>query len=203
MNRLLFVFFASMLALVGCSSLHTSLPLIEAPPPAGLSSSVFVGYAQAFHFAGEKWNRVPEYDYEFIVLERRYADRWEASKEIRYRHPRYDGRPGPRHQTLYFFVRTSRAPDGGLDLAVEGTLGAGKGRELADGGLVIELASAVRGWFIPFDSIRIRQTPRTPNGNVEEVVELFSKRDGREIPFMRMQEEGMIYRAQPLAAGRR
>ncbi len=77
-------------------------------------------------------------------------------------------------------------------MKVEGTLGAGTGREKADGGLVIELASAVRGWFVPFDTIRIRQSPRTAEGKMEEVVELFSKRDGLEIPFMKMQEEGRI-----------
>lgn len=196
MKKLLFVFWISLLGLAACSSLRTRLPMIETPPPPALSSSIFVGYAQAFHFAGDKWNRVPQYDYEFVVWERRYADHWEVIKEIHYRHPRYDGRPGPRDQTHYFFVRTSRAAAGGLDLQVEGSLGVGTGHERADGGLVIELASAARGWFIPFDAIRIRQTPRTTNGKVEEVVELFSKRDGLEIPFMKMQEEGRIYGAQ-------
>jgi hypothetical protein len=115
-------------------------------------------------------------------------------KEIHHRHPRYDGRAGPRDQTVYFLVRTFPAARGGLDLAVEGTLGAGKGHEGAEGGLVIEIASAEQGWFVPFNTIRIRQTRGTAKGRLEEVVELFSIKEGRELPFMKMQEEGIVYR---------
>ena len=194
MKRLLSVLFALSFPLVACSSLRTPLPLTDMPPPPALSSSLFVGSAQAFRFAEASWVRVPTYDYEFLVLERRYADRWEVIKEIHHRHPRYDGRAGARDQTLYFLVRTSPAADGGLDLAVEGTLGAGKGHEGTEGELEIEMASAERGWFVPFDTIRIRQTRGSARGRLEEVVELFSRKDGREIPFMKMQEQGMVYR---------
>jgi len=194
MKRLLSVLLALSFSLVACSSLRTPPPSIDLPPPPALSSSVFVGYARAFRFADADWVRVPAHDYEFLVLERRYADRWEVIKEIHHRHPRYDGRAGPRDQTVYFLVRTSPAADGGLELAVEGTLGAGKGHEGAEGGLVIEMASAEKGWFVPFDTIRIRQTRGAAKGRLEEVVELFSRKDGREIPFMRMQERGMVYR---------
>jgi hypothetical protein len=181
-------------SLVACSSLHTPLPLTEVPPPAAISSSVFVGYGHAFRFAEGSWVAVPEYDYEFSVLERRFSERWEAVKEIHRLHPRYDGRAGPRDQTLYFIVRTSPAAGGGLDLAVEGTLGAGKGHENPGGGIILELIPAEKGWFVPFDTIRIRQAPGTADGRIEEVVELFSKRNGRELPFMKMQEEGIVYR---------
>jgi hypothetical protein len=91
-------------------------------------------------------------------------------------------------------VRTSPAADGGLDLTVEGTLGAGKGHEKPGGGIALEVTPAEKGWFVPFDTIRIRQSRATKNGRLEEVVELFSRRNGREVPFMKMQEEGIIYR---------
>ncbi len=180
--------------LAGCTSLHTPLPLSETPPPAPLSSTVFVGHGHAFRFAAGNWLPVPEYDYEFSVVERRFSDHWEAVKEIHRLHPRYDGRAGRRDQTLYFMVRVSPAADGGLDLTVEGTLGAGKGHEKAGGGIVLEVTPAEKGWFVPFDTIRIRQSRATKNGQLEEVVELFSRRNGREVPFMKMQEEGIIYR---------
>jgi hypothetical protein len=194
LKRLLWVLFVPALALLSCSSLRGALPLMDGPPPPSLTSSVFVGYAKAFHFSERNWVRVPEYDYEFLVLERRYAGYWNVIKEIHHRHPRYDGRAGPRDQTLYFLVRTSPASDGGLDLAVEGTLGAGKGHEEAGGGLVIEMASAKTGWFIPFNTVRIRQTRGATEGRLAEVVELLLKRDKRENPFMKMQEEGIVYR---------
>jgi hypothetical protein len=129
-----------------------------------------------------------------LVLERRFADHWEAIKEIHRRHPRYDGRAGPRDQTLYFFVRMSPAPDGGYDLVAEGSLGRGSGHETAGGGgLVLELASARKGWFVPFDTIRIRQERPAVEGRVQESVELLSKGKGREVPFMKMEEEGLVY----------
>jgi len=197
MKELRYLLFITIFPLAACASLSTPLPLTEVPPPAALSSRVFVGYAWASHFANGNWTQVSEYNYEFLVLERRFNDRWEVIKEIHRRHPRYDGRAGPRDQTLYFVVRTSPAVDGGFDLAVEGTLGAGKGHEAPGGGLVLELVPAERGWFVPFDTIRIRQSRETTYGRLEEVVELFSRRGGKEIPFMRMREEGIVY--QPIS----
>jgi hypothetical protein len=180
--------------LAACSSLHTPLPLTDGPPPTPLSSSVYVGYGRAFRFAGGTWTGVPEYDYEFSVVERRFARHWEAVKEIHRLNPAYDGGAGPRDQTVYFMVRTSPAADGGLDLTVTGTLGSGKGHEKPGGGIVLEVVPVEKGWFVPFDTIRIRQSRRTENGRLEEVVELFSRRNGREVPFMKMQEEGVVYR---------
>jgi hypothetical protein len=195
MKRLGLVSSVIAFSVAACTPLHTPLPLTDGPPPPALSSVVFVGYARAFRFAEGSWVAVPGYDYEFLLLERRYADRWEVIKDIHRLNPHYDGRAGPRDETVYFSVRTSPAADGGLDLAVKGTLGAGKGHEeTGGGGLVIELASAQRGWFVPFDTIRIRQTRDAKSGRFKEVVDLFSRRDGREIPFMRMQEQGTIYR---------
>lgn len=182
------------LSLTGCTSLQTSLPLTDQPPQPSLSSRVFAGHARAARFVAGSWLPVPEHDYDFLILERRFADRWEAVKEIHRRHPRYDGSAGPRDQTLFFTVRTSSSADGGLDLAVEGNLGAGKGHEGPGGGVVIELAAAARGWFVPFDTVRINQSPEGTSGRLTETVELFSSRDGKEIPFMRMAEEGIVYR---------
>lgn len=192
--KLIFPLLAVVLSLAACTSLQSSLPITDRPPQQPLTSSVFAGHARAARFVAGSWLPAPEHDYDFLVLERRYADRWEAVKEIHRRHPRYDGRAGPRDQTLYFTVRTSPASDGGLDLTVEGSLGVGRGHEGPDGRLVIELAAAARGWLVPFDTIRIRQSRGGADGRLAETVELFSRRQGKEIPFMRMEEEGTVYR---------
>lgn len=194
MKHLFPLLIAISLFLAACTSLKTSLPLTDQPPQRPLSSSVFAGHARAARFVAGNWLPVPEHDYDFLVLEMRFADRWEAVKQIHRRHPRYDGRAGPRDQTHYFTVRPSPTADGGLDLAVEGSLGAGKGHEQPGGGLVIELAAAARGWFVPFDTVRISQSREEATGRLAETVELFSRRDGQEIPFMRMAEEGIVYR---------
>jgi hypothetical protein len=194
LKRLFPLLAAIALSLAACTSLQTSLPLTDQPPQPPLSSSVFAGHAQAARFVAGSWQPLPEHDYDFIVMERRFAERWEAVKEIHRRHPRYDGGAGPRDQTLYFTVRTSTTADGGLDLAVEGSLGTGKGHMGPEGGLIIELTAADRGWFVPFDTVRISQSRQEAAGRLAETVELFSRRNGEEVPFMRMTEEGIVYR---------
>lgn len=183
------------LVLGACASTRSPLPFSEGPPPAASSSLVIAGHARAERFTKGAWTAAPEYDYDFVVLERRFSDRWETVKEIHRRHPRYDGRAGRRDETLWFVVRTSPAADGGLDLAVEGTLGRGSGHEKPGGeGVVLELAYARAGWLVPFDTVRIRQERPAADGRIEETVELFSRKEGREVPFMRMEETGLLYR---------
>jgi hypothetical protein len=180
--------------LSGCSPATSPLPLTETPPPVPLSSLVFAGHARAFRFVRGAWVAAPAYDYDFLVLERRFAGRWEAIKEIHRRDPRYDGRAGSRDQTLYFSVKTAPAADGGYDLIAESSLGNGSGHENPGGGFVLELASSRKGWFVPFDTIRIRQERSAREGRVEETVELLSRKKDRDVPFMRMDEEGLVYR---------
>ncbi len=179
-------------SLSGCSSLSTPLPLTSTPPPAPLSSSVIAGHARAYRFVDGAWAASPENDYDFIVLEQRYADRREAIKEIHRRNPKYDGRAGPRDQTLYFSVRTSPAK-GGHDLVVESSEGNGTGHETG-AGFEFELRYAHRGLFVPFDTIRIVQQRSAGEGRVRETVELLSKKKGLEKPFMKMEEDGVVYR---------
>jgi hypothetical protein len=201
MRRLAIVMFVVAFPFLAGCALHSPLPLIEGPPPVPLSSSVYNGYARAFRFIDGGWIPVPGYDYEFLTFESRYAKRWDVIKEIHHRDPRYDGGAGPRDQTLYFVVHTSPASDGGLDLVVGGTLGTGKGHEKPGGaGLVIEIASAEKGWFVPFNMIRIRQDRANKNARFHEIVELFSTTERREIPFMKMEEKGIIYLPLPRSA---
>jgi len=187
-------FLLSGLLLSGCASTKSTLPTVEELPAPSSSSKVLAGRGRAFRHAKGVWVAAPAYDYEFVVVERRYADRWETTKEIHRRHPKYDGRAGPRDQALWFLVRTSPAPGGGLDLAVEGTLGRGTGHEKPGGaGTVLELSRGTKSFFVPFDAIRIRQEPADADGLFRETVELFSRKDGTEVPFMKMEEEGLVY----------
>jgi hypothetical protein len=64
----------------------------------------------------------------------------------------------------------------------------------SEGELVIELTAAERGWFVPFDTVRISQSRKESAERLSETVELFSRRNGEVVPFMRMTEEGIIYR---------
>jgi hypothetical protein len=181
-------------ALGACGGGASRLPLTLGPPPEPASSAVFVGRSVAFRHVRGAWERVPAYDYEFTVVANRFPGRWDVVKEIHRRHPDYDGLAGSRDQTLHFEIKTSPAAGGGFDLAVRSTLGSGTGREDQEGRLTLELTSASKGWFVPFDSIRIRQDPPDREGGIRETVELFSRKKGTETPFMKMEETGQLYR---------
>jgi hypothetical protein len=188
------VLFALTLLLGACGGGASRLPLTLTPGPDPVSSAVFVGRSVAFRHVHGAWERVPGYDYEFTVVTDRFPDRWDVVKELHRRHPDYDGLAGPRDQTLHFEMTTTHATDGGTDVQVHSTLGSGTGHEDPRGRLVLELTSASKGWFMPFDSVRIRQEPPDPEGRIRETVELFSRKNGTEIPFMKMEEAGQLYR---------
>jgi hypothetical protein len=181
-------------ALAACGGGTSRLPLAAFPPPEPESSAVFVGRSVAFRHVHGAWERAPGYDYEFTVVANRFPGRWEAVKELHRRHPDYDGLAGPRDQTLHFEMTASPTAGGGTDLAVRGTLGSGTGREEPDGTLTLEIVSASKGWFVPFDSIRITQRPPGVDGRIRETVELFKRKDGLEVPFMKMEETGQLFR---------
>jgi hypothetical protein len=78
----------------------------------------------------------------------------------------------------------SPAPDGGYDLVAEGSLGHGSGHERAGGGGLVR-------------SVRHDPDPAgrpSVECRVQETVELLSKKKGREVPFMKIAEEGLVYR---------
>ena len=182
-------------SLAGCASGPSPLPLTDVPPPVPTSSSVFAGHARAFRWVNEAWVADPANDYDFLVLEKRFGDRWEAVKEIYRRHPKYDGRAGPRVQTLYFAVTMSPATDGGYNLVATTSEGNGTGHEKAGGGgFSLEVAYARKNWFVPFDTIRIRQDQTSSPGRLAETVTLLKKDKGGEKPFMKMEEEGLVYK---------
>ena len=186
---------ALLASLDGCASGSLPLPLADSPPPVPTSSSVYAGHARAFRFVNEAWVAAPENDYDFLVLEKRFSDHWEAVKEIYRRHPKYDGRAGPRVQTLWFSIRMSPAADGGFDLAATTSEGNGTGHEKAGGGgLLLEVAYARKNWFVPFDTIRIRQDQSASPGRLMETVTLIKKGKGTETPFMKMEEDGLVYK---------
>jgi hypothetical protein len=186
---------AAAASLAGCASGPSPLPETDSPPKVPSSSTVFAGHARAFRWVNDAWVAAPTHDYDFLVLEKRFGDRWEAVKEIYRRHPKYDGRAGPRVQTLYFAVSMSPATDGGYDLVATTSEGNGTGHEKAGGGgLWLEIAYARANMFVPFDTIRIRQDQTSAPGRLAETVTLSKMGKGAEKPFMKMEEEGLVYR---------
>jgi hypothetical protein len=161
--------------------------------PKALKTVVYVGRGEAYRFDQGSWQRLPSYDYEFTVLQRFHEGAWESIKEIHRRHPDYDGRAGGRDQTLYFRVMSSLATDGSARLLLESSWGKGEGR--ADQGMknvVVEFSPDISR-FAPYNTFRITQHFRREDGRLSETVEVFKKKDGKETPFMKMEEEAVLY----------
>jgi len=192
----LFLLFVSVFT--GCSTPHSVLPETETFQPPPEFSMVLVGEGRAYRFSDGAWIEVPSYNYEFTVLQRRYTDRWESIKEIHRRHPQYDGRAGNRDQTLYFLI--SFLPGSGKSLEFSADTSLGKGLGKADPefkNLAVELKPDISR-FAPFSNYRITQTYKYEDGYLKEIVELFKKKDDIEEPFMKIEEEAIIYLSQKL-----
>lgn len=164
------------------------VPLSATPSPPPVTTLVWVGHGVAERNEGGRWVRIPEFDYEFSVEQRRYADHWESIKSMRRHHPAYDGSAGPRDQTLYFSVAfTPRAP--GLDVAIRSSLGRGRGQTDPEfRATTLELAADVSR-FAPFDRYRIDQRYEYEKGALHETVVLA---DGN-TPWVRNTEEAALF----------
>lgn len=179
---------AVMLLLSGCAPSVAPLPQFTTQP---ISVRIIAGAGEAFGYFNGNWVRAPMYDYEFTVIQTTYAEGWESLKEIHRSHPEYDGRSGPRDETLYFRVRHSAHDGKGIPLMVESSLGRGEGHaDSAFRNMVIEFKPDISR-FAPFNTYRITQT--IGELRISETVELFKSKDGGEIPFMKIVEKGLIY----------
>lgn len=133
---------------------------------------VWVGRGECERLEGDGFVRAPAFDYDFSVVQRRYADHWESVKTMRRLHPDYDGSAGPREQVLSFRVEVDPVSDASTGGVVRSSLGLG--RWLSDPEFreaTVTLAADVSA-MAPFDTYRIVQHYRYERGELEEVVEL-------------------------------
>ena len=157
--------------------------------PAPLATLVWVGHGEASRRVGAGWQRAPEFDYDFTVEQRRYADYWDSVKTLRRSHPGYDGSAGPRVQVYLFHLDLAPGPAGGVTYRVTSTLGVGRGatdREFREAS--IELAADV-SIFAPFDTYRITQHYQYEAGRLSEDVSL----DDGDAPWVRNHEEAWLF----------
>ncbi|WP_426730583.1 hypothetical protein [Myxococcus faecalis] len=167
-----------------------ALPLRAEKGPEPEVTLLWVGEAQAERFEEGAWKRVPAFDYEFTVEQRRFGNHWESVKHLRRRHPDYDGSAGPREQTMFFRVDLGAVESSGrVALKLVSTLGPGEGttdRAFREAKLVFrpELSS-----FAPFDTYRIQQHYEYEQGLLKETVSL----DKGERPWVRNHERAGLF----------
>lgn len=192
-----FLTFAALAATVGCGGAAKSpLPSAAQAWPESELTLVWVGRGEASVFQAGAYQRSPKHDYDFMVVQRRYRDRWESVKEMHRRHPDYDGSAGPRDQSYYF--RMGFAPRAGeaaekVGVTVTSTWGPGAGvtdPEFRHAALSMrpDVSS-----FAPFDTLRLQQHYRYEEGSLEETVELVDHSGGKEVPYVRNEERATLY----------
>lgn len=183
-------------SLAGCS--HNGppvVPLSAAPSPEAPVTLVWVGAGEAERLEGGAWKRIPAFDYEFSVVQRRYGDHWESVKSLHRRHPDYDGSAGPRDQTMFFRVDYAEpAADGSVAAKLDASLGVGSGttdREFRH--TTLELRADVSR-FAPFNTYRIDQNYGYATGTLDETVTLDKReKDGKLTPWVRNREKARLF----------
>jgi hypothetical protein len=185
----------------GCSHSRAVMPALVGPPPEPALTLVWVGRGETERLENGTWKRAPEFDYEFSVEQRRYENHWESVKSLRRRNPAYDGSAGPWEQLYFFKVDYSpAAPDGAVTSTIASTLGAGKGktdREFREA--AIELSPDISS-FAPFNTYRITQHYRYEQGELEEMVELIKRENGKDNLWVRNHEKAKLFAAHSYSA---
>lgn len=159
----------------------------------------WLGNSEAYVYANGKYQRAETYDYTFSVVQRRYGNSWKSIKDMHRIHPGYDGKAGNRDQTMYFGIDFSQNSDN-IVSTVTSSLGKGTGtsdKEFRE--QTLQLTYEGISSFAPYNTMRITQHYQYEKGLLLETVELFKLKDGKEIPFMKMEERAEIFRPVRLA----
>jgi hypothetical protein len=158
-----------------------ALPLSSEAPPDPQLTLVWVGRGEAFAVNDGAPTRRPDLDYEYTVTQRRYADHWESTKEMHWRHPDHKG---PRDQTLFFRIDLAPGPDG-VAFSVESTLGDGSGKSDVDfREATVELPPKNASGY------RLTQHYRYEDARLSETVEVLS---GSGQTVTRIEEQAVLF----------
>lgn len=178
----------------GCAQTPYRGPLMDAPFRAPDATLVWHGTGEVERLVDGTWVRFPPLDYELTVVQRRYGAVWESTKEMRRRHPDYDGSAGPRTQSHHFTVRYDAEKDGVRPFAIASTFGDGTGTMSASmRDATMRFAARGGSSFAPFDTYQIDQTYRYADGRLDETVWLLKTADGTDAPWARAKERTVLF----------
>lgn len=155
---------------------------------------IWNGYSKAFIYKNDNWLRAETFDYYFDVIQKRYNNQWKSVKSLHRIHPDYNGKAGQRDQTMYFELKYNSMLNGKVSGELFSSLGDGKlssDQEFRTAEIDINLKNASA--FMPYNKIRISQKYDYENGKLTETVLLLNAKNGKEIPFMKNEEEAYFY----------
>lgn len=155
---------------------------------------IWNGYSKAYVHKDGDWQRAETFDYYFDVIQKRYDDTWKSVKSLHRIHPDYNGKAGPRDQTMYFEVRYRSMEEGVVYADVMTSLGNGSlttDQEFRQSEMELKLSHA--NMFMPYNTIKITQHYDYEKGKLTETVLLVKEKNGQETPFMKNEEEAYFY----------
>jgi hypothetical protein len=157
---------------------------------------VWVGQGTYFAFDEGDWKSDPSQDYEFLVRQNRFEDRWESLKIQNRIHSDYNGAAGPADQQHFFRVVYGLANnDGSLSFDLETTFGNGQGSiDARFERATMDFEAQGISSFAPYNRFRISQNYNYQEGLLTETVLLYKlTKDGDEIPFAKIEERATLF----------
>lgn len=159
---------------------------------------VWVGSGTSYTYTEGKYVRSEPNDYAFEVVQRRYNNAWKSIKNMHRIHPEYNGKAGPREQTMFFAIDYTQE-EGKIISLVNSSLGSGSGfsdEEFREQTIQFEVEGISS--FAPYNTMRITQHYKYEEGLLMETVELFKLKDGIETPFAKIEERAHIFGAKSI-----
>ncbi|MGL5889659.1 MAG: hypothetical protein ACRC3B_07235 [Bacteroidia bacterium] len=112
-----------------CSAPKSSvIPLSAAPKFEDTYTIIWNGTSEAYRYDNGNWNRDASYDYQFSVIQKRYAGQWKSVKSMHSIHPDYNGKAGERDQSMYFEISYSQLQDSLRKVIIQSSIGNGSGK---------------------------------------------------------------------------
>ena len=155
---------------------------------------VWVGSEESYVYVDGKYQRSESNDYAFEVIQRRYGHTWKSIKNMHRIHPDYNGKAGSREHTMYFEIAFSKQGDQ-IVSKVNSSLGSGTGasdNEFRE--QTMQFSAEGVSSFAPYNTYRITQHYKYEEGRLLETVELFKLEEGKETPFVKIEEKATIFR---------
>jgi hypothetical protein len=185
--------FIATFALSCSNSKKIIVPLDTNPSINDTYTIIWNGISKAYRYDGGTWKRADSYDYIFDVVQKRYGKTWKSIKNLHRLHPDYDGKAGPRSQSMYFEVHYNLR-DNGLASSISSSLGSGDGTsDMEFRNQIIEIQLDDVSFFAPYSHIRITQKYKYEEGLLEETVLLYKQKGDTIIPFMKNEEKAYFF----------
>ncbi len=197
LSQALLYFVAAIVVFTGCSgkSPESVLPLKISGKTGPEVTLIWVGRGEAYrHSKKNEWVRAASSDYEFSVIQRRYKNYWESTKEMHYLHPNYNGAAGARDQSLFFRVDYEQPQHGKIQFRISSTLGDGNGVTDTEFRRTDLQMKANISSFAPYNTYRLKQHYLYEEGQLNEEVSLIKLNDdGTSKPFLKIIEKAELF----------